>query len=55
VNLREQATAEARLREVDAVLDWHRASAAFRAATAADADPVINRGRVSAGSADEAL
>jgi len=55
VNLREQATAEARLREVDAVLDWHRASAAFRAATAADADPVINRGRVSTGSADETL
>ncbi len=55
VNLREQATAEARLREVDALLDWHRASAAFRAAIAADAEPVINRGRVSAGSADEAL
>ncbi len=34
VNLREQTTAEARLREVDALLDYHRARAALRAASA---------------------
>ncbi len=34
VNLREQATAEARIREVDALLDGHRAIAALRAALA---------------------
>ena len=34
VNLREQATAEAQLREVDAVADWHRANAALMAALA---------------------
>ncbi len=32
VNLREQQTAEAQLREVDAVLDWYRAQAELRAA-----------------------
>jgi outer membrane protein TolC len=47
VNLREQATAEARVREVDALLDWQRASASFRAATAEDVGPIVNRGRVS--------
>ncbi len=47
VNLREQATAEARIREVDTLLDWQRASAAFRAATAEDVGPIVNRGRVS--------
>ncbi len=47
VNLREQATAEARIREVDALLDWQRASAAFRAASAEDVGPIVNRGRVS--------
>jgi outer membrane protein TolC len=35
VNLREQATAEARLREVDAQADFQKAAAALRAATAA--------------------
>ncbi len=34
VNLREQATAEARLREVDALTDWQKARAAYDAATA---------------------
>ena len=34
VNLREQATAEAALREIDALLDGHRAHAAYRAAMA---------------------
>lgn len=34
VNLREQATAEASLREIDARADYHRAVAAYRAATA---------------------
>lgn len=32
VNLREQATAEAKLREVDALVDYHKAVAAYRAA-----------------------
>jgi outer membrane protein TolC len=32
VNLREQQTAEAELREVDAMLDYHRASADLKAA-----------------------
>jgi outer membrane protein TolC len=36
VNLREQATVEAALREIDAGLDYHRAHAAYRAAIAAD-------------------
>jgi len=36
VNLREQATAEASIREVDAVADYHRAVANFRAASAKD-------------------
>ncbi|MFO0577574.1 MAG: TolC family protein [Polyangia bacterium] len=36
VNLREQATAEAALREIDALLDNHRAHAAYRAAIALD-------------------
>lgn len=36
VNLREQATAEAALREIDARLDSQRAQAAYRAALAAD-------------------
>lgn len=36
VNLREQATAEAALREIDALLDYNRALAAYRAALAAD-------------------
>ena len=36
VNLREQATVEAALREIDAVLDYHRAQAAYRAALASD-------------------
>jgi outer membrane protein TolC len=35
VNLREQQTAEAKLREIDALLDYHRAVASFRAAVAA--------------------
>lgn len=35
VNLREQATVEAALREIDALLDYHRAQAAYRAALAA--------------------
>jgi outer membrane protein TolC len=35
VNLRETQSAEARLREIDALLDYHRAVAAFRAAVAA--------------------
>jgi outer membrane protein TolC len=34
VNLRETQTAEAQLREIDALLDYHRAVAAFRAAIA---------------------
>lgn len=34
VNLREQAAAEAAIREVDALLDWQRAAAAYRYATA---------------------
>ncbi len=34
VNLRETQTAEARLREIDALLEYHRAVAAFRAAVA---------------------
>ncbi|MBL8911575.1 MAG: TolC family protein, partial [Archangium sp.] len=34
VNLREQTTAEARLREIDALLDVHRAVASRRAAAA---------------------
>ena len=55
VNLREQATAEARVREVDALLDWQRASAAFRAATAVDAEPIVNRARISPSRGDEAL
>jgi outer membrane protein TolC len=33
VNLREQATVDAALREVDALADYHRAAAAYRAAT----------------------
>lgn len=36
VNLREQASAEARVREVDARADYHRALASYRAATARD-------------------
>jgi hypothetical protein len=36
VNLREQATAEAALREIDALLDNHRAYPAYRAAMALD-------------------
>jgi len=32
VNLREQATAEAKIREVDAQVDYHKATAAYRAA-----------------------
>jgi len=36
VNLREQASAEAALREVEALADYHRAIANFRAATARD-------------------
>lgn len=36
VNLREQATAEAALREIDARLDYHRARAAYRAVLAID-------------------
>jgi len=35
VNLREQAAAEAALRHVDALVDWHKAAANYRAATAA--------------------
>jgi len=34
VNLRETQSAEARLREIDALLDYHRAVALFRAAVA---------------------
>lgn len=34
VNLREQATFEAAQRELDALLDWHRARASYEAATA---------------------
>lgn len=34
VNLREQAALEAALRHVDALADWHKARAAYRAATA---------------------
>lgn len=34
VNLRETQSAEAKLREIDALLDWHRAVASFRAAVA---------------------
>lgn len=33
VNLREQATAESKVREIDAVLDFQRALANYRAAT----------------------
>ena len=33
VNLREQASTEAALREVDALADFHRAMASYRAAT----------------------
>lgn len=36
INLREQATVEAALREIDARLDYHRARAAYRAALAAN-------------------
>lgn len=36
VNLREQATAEAAIREIDALLDNHRAQAAYRAALAGE-------------------
>lgn len=36
VNLREQATAEASLREIDARLDYHRARSAYRAVLAVD-------------------
>ena len=39
VNLREQATAEAALREIDARADVHRAIASFRAATARNGPP----------------
>jgi len=35
VNLREQAALDASLRYVDALVDWHKATAAYRAATAA--------------------
>lgn len=35
VNLREQAALDANLRYVDALVDWHKAMAAYRAATAA--------------------
>lgn len=35
VNLREQAALDASLRYVDALVDWHKAMAAYRAATAA--------------------
>ena len=34
VNLREQATAEAALREIDALADYHKAMAAYEAAIA---------------------
>jgi outer membrane protein, heavy metal efflux system len=37
VNLREQAALDASLRYVDAVVDWHKAMAAYRAATATPA------------------
>jgi outer membrane protein TolC len=36
VNLREQATAEAALRQIDALLDYHRAIATYRAVLAQD-------------------
>ena len=36
VNLREQATAEAALRQIDALLDYHRATATYRAVLAQD-------------------
>jgi outer membrane protein TolC len=39
VNLREQATVDAALREVDALADYHRADAAYRAATGEGAGP----------------
>lgn len=39
VNLREQASAEAKVREVDALADYHRAIASYRAATARDLGP----------------
>ncbi len=39
VNLREQANAEAAIREIDALADYHRALANFRAATARDLGP----------------
>lgn len=39
VNLREQANAEAKVREIDAAADFHRAEASFRAATARDVRP----------------
>jgi outer membrane protein TolC len=39
VNLREQTNAEAAIREIDALADYHRAVAMFRAATARDVDP----------------
>jgi len=35
VNLREQAALDASLRHIDALVDWHKAMAAYRAATAA--------------------
>ena len=38
VNLREQATAEAALREIDARLDYHRARAVYRAVLAGGRD-----------------
>lgn len=37
VNLREQATADAAIREIDALLDFHRSLAAYRAAIGEDA------------------
>ena len=40
VNLREVATAEARIREVDALADVHRAAASLRAAMAVDISEV---------------
>lgn len=39
VNLREQASAEARVRHVDALADYHKAVAAYQAATAASVAP----------------
>ncbi|HPH25234.1 MAG TPA: TolC family protein, partial [Pseudomonadota bacterium] len=49
VNLREQATAEAALRQIDALLDYHRATATYRAVLAQDSGGTL--GEASSGPA----